>query len=315
MTKLALVIDKSLPYLDYQRDQITEEWGSEEVESVKNFSEVGEATIFGSPPTATLFLNDINSVKKLLEDLEKAETVGNLSSRLSEGMVITTTVARNSTKKLEALVERVGGKIVMAKANSKDKTNVTDKLLDETSLNREVKRFLSEYIGDDYETLLSLLRNISSLTSRQQNGLEVEDMFIRLPQSPGSVAPWEIEKPLMSGNADETIKLYRRITKHSHFLVLLSILKNKIQLSWRIASMLQIDPRSSLQELSASLGVANNYPFKLSHGTAKSLGFETLSYCLQVIAEAEMKVKGGSSADPDVTMEIALMKICAKMRR
>lgn len=312
--KIALIVDKSQPYLDFQRDRIFTQWNVDDFDHVKSFSEVGEATIFGEPPASAIFLNDINSVKKIYEDLAQAEKSNILESRLSQGLIMTTTVARVSTKKLESFIKDNGGIVVFAKENSKDKTNVTDKLLNETSLNREVKKFLSEYIGDDYETLVSLLRNISVLSPKQQNKLEVEDMFIRLPQSPGSVAPWEIEKPLMSGDANSTIELYRRISQHSHYLVVLSILKNKIQLSWRIASLLSIDSRMSLADSASALGVANNYPFKLATENAKKLGLNKLEYCLSVIADTEADVKGGSSADGNVIMEITLMKILNKLR-
>lgn len=313
--KIALVVDKSQSYLDFQRDRILEKWGVEESESVKSFSEVGEATIFGDPPSSIIFVSDINTIKKLVEDLTKAQQNNILDSRLEQGLVITTTVARVSTKKLESFIKEVDGIIVFAKENSKDKTSVTDKLLNETFLNKEVKSFLSNYIGDDYDTLISLLRNISVLSQKQQSKLDVDDIFIRLPQAPGSVPPWEIEKSLMSGNANETIELYRRISQHSHYLVVLSILKNKIQLSWRISSLLNIDPSMSVANIASSLSVPNNYPFKLALESAKKIGYTKLEYCLSVLADTEAKVKGGSSADGNVIMEIALMKILSKLRR
>lgn len=313
--KIALIIDKSRPYLDFQRDKILSDWKIDEYELVKSFSEVGEATIFGIPPTSEMFIEDTNGIKKLLNDLEQASSNGTLNSRLEQGLVVKTTVARVSTKKLESFIKDNGGIVVFAKENAKDKTKVSDKMLSQTGLNNKVKDFLSDYIGDDYETLITILRSIDVLSHKQQYALQVDDMFIRLPQPPGAIPPWEIEKPIMAGDANKTIEMYRRITQHSHYLVIVSILKNKLQLAWKIASLMSVQPNMSMANLANALNTPNNYPFKLSYNTAKDFGQKNLESCLKILLEAESNVKGNSNADGNVIIEIALMNIVSKLRR
>lgn len=315
MTKIAIIIDKSQSYLDLQRDNVLKSWEPEETQHVKSFAEVGEATIFGDPPTSIMSITELSALKKLLADMLLIQKEGKLESRLEYGLVITTTIARVSTKKLEALIEEIGGTVVFAKVNAKDKTSVTQKMLNETSLNNEVKKFLTEYIRDDYDVLISIVRSISTLHPKQQVRLTVDDIFIRLPQAPGSIPPWEIEKPLMAGDSKQTIELYRRITKHAHQLVVLSILKNKFQLSWRIASLLSISPRMTLSDVAEALSIPNNYPTKLAFESARKVGLDKMTDCLTMLADTERKLKGGSSADGNVIMEIALINIVSRIRR
>ena len=230
MTKITLVIDKSQSYLDFQKSETLNSWGTtvDEVQYVDNLGKVGEVSLFGDPPPSVMVITEIDKIKTLVTAIEKAEEEDTFKSRLISGLVILTTVARVSTKKLEAAIIRNSGNIVFAKANSKDKSNIAEKLMADLYVRNDVKKFIVDYAGDDYESIIAVVKNLSTLPRKAQQMVNIEDMYIRMPQAPGSVPPWDIEKPLMSGNVEETIKIFRRIIKHSHYLVVLSILKNKI---------------------------------------------------------------------------------------
>lgn len=314
MMKLALVIDKAITYVEYERDKVLKSWDVTSYEREKNLSNVGEATIFGPADTSVLHLTDINSVKKTVDDLQRIIDNDEAEKKFSSGLVITTIVARNSTKKLEKLVSDLGGKVIVAKENSKDKTNVSEKILNDLNLQYDVRKFLVDYSADDYDSIINVVRNISSIPFDKQRFVSIEDVVMRMPQPPGSIPPWEIEKPIMAGDANKTIELFRRINYHSHYLVVLSVLKNKFLTSWRISGLLATG-NYSLASAAEALGVANNYPFKLAYNTAKSLGVETLTFCVKILADTEMKVKGGSSADSIIHMELALVQIANKLRR
>lgn len=315
-TKLAVIIDKSDSYISFQKSNVLKQWGIDEaeVETIDSFGRVGEETIFGDAPAAVMSVNVLDSWKKLFKDMEKSQQNDELKAKVQHGFIITTNLARNSTKKLEELVKSLGGEVVVAKESAKDKTNVAAKMISVLSLSSEANSFLLDYAADDYDSLIPVIQSLSEVPVTQQKKISIEDLLIRLPRPPGSIPPWEIEKPLFAGNADETIKTYRRIVNHNHYLVVLSILKNKIVLAWRISALLENNPRMSESQISAALGVPNNYPFKLSFGTAKKVGFEKMSGVLQIIADTESQVKGGSSASSSVIMEIALMKILGKLK-
>ena len=314
--KLALILDKSSAFRDFQRASILKQWQSDtDVQRVNSLDEVGQETIFGNPPTAVMELDDIITVKKLVKDLESYSSKNELNHKLRYGLVLVSGANRNSTKKLEQIVNHLGGCVILAKESSKDKLSVTTKLLSNLSLGRSEKRFLEDYVADDYDSLFSLLRSLETLTPKQQSMITVSDLMIRLPQPPGSIPPWEIEKPLMQGDVPETISVYRRIILHSHPLVVLSVLRNKIQLMWRIAVLEHFHGITDRTQLSAALSVSNSYALKLAQNMSRQLGLSICQKLTELIAQAETDLKGGSQADNSVTMELLLVQIAKQVRK
>lgn len=317
MTRIALIIDKSPSYLSYQVGEVLKSWGMEKEspDRVSSLSAVGVESLFDGVPCALMEITDLESWKKLSAAAEKlyADSPDDFIAKVEHGLIITTTVSRASTKKLEALVSTMSGDVITAKANAKDNTNVTGKLLRNLSIPRQVENFLVEFAAEDYDSILSVVASISTLPPQHQKRLTVDDVIIRLPSSPGSTPPWEIEKPLMKGDVPGTIEMYRRITNRSHGLVVLSIIKNKFTLSWRVAALLAVDSKMTSAAIAAALDVPNNYPLKLAIGTATRCGVETLTNVLTTVLAAESDVKGGSSAASGAVMENMLVKVCQQL--
>lgn len=312
--RLALVLDKSQSFRDYQRSHILDTWGvGGDVSQVDNLGAVGVGTIFGGPPSAVLSLDDIPSLKRFVADLEALWTSGGAADQLAQGLVVVSGVPRTSTRKLEQLVATMGGEVVLARESSRDRESVAGRLLNSLAIGPVEKQFLEDYVADDYDALLSVLRSLESLTPAQQARITVADLAIRMPQIPGSIPPWEIEGPLFAGDVNRALELYRRITAHSHHLVVLAVLKNKVQLAWKVAALEEQGVRS-LAALAEALGVANNFPLKLAQGLARRMGRVPLGGLVSLLARAEADIKGGSLADDSVTMEIALVEIAQKMK-
>lgn len=315
MSKIVLIIDKSKPYLDFQKKIFSEKWGENNVEEVDDFSKVGIETLFGDVSCATIFVENTKKMKELVAQIEQSIKKGDFEKKIKNGLIIRTTLPRISTKKIEKIVTEQSGENVFIKENSKDKTNPVEKIISESNLNNTVKTFLKNYIGDDYENLISIMRSINVLSDKQQSKLSVEDIYIRLPQKPGSIPPWEIEKPLFNGNTNETIKTYRRITDHTHFLVILSFLKNKINLMWKIRSIMDVEYDKSRPHIAKALNTPNTYPFGLAYNKAQQLPLDVLTKIMYEILVTESKVKGGSKADSKIIMEVLLIKISQLLKK
>ena len=315
MLKIALIIDKSQSYLNFEKNKVLEEWNSsDDIQYTTNFSSVGQSSLFGEPPVSVMQINDVDSIKKLFSNLEKEESDNMLQEKLVSGLVILTTVNRVSTKKLEALIQRNGGSVILAKTSAKDKTNVASKILSELCIASDVKKFLVEYVGDDYDSVISVAGALASLSETAQKRVTIEDMFLSMPQAPGSIPPWEVERPLMAGNVHATIENYRRITQSTHGLVVLSILKNKILLAYKIAAIISNNPEYTMPQIAKSLNVANNYPFQLASQLSKTHGLNKLEWVLMELLKVDAKIKGHSATDYQVEMEITLTQIANKMR-
>lgn len=312
--KICMIIDKSEGYISFQRERILTRWKVDREDAVRinSLSEVGGATLFGDAPTCIIHLENIAAIKKFNESAGKF-TDDELLSKLSSGLIITTSVARVSTKKTEAIIARLDGEI-FAPPSAKE-SSLAMKLVSELNVTRSVRDMLLDYVGDDYDILIPIVDSLSSIPKNLHPKITQEDIYARFPQSPGSVAPWLIEKPLMAGNTDKTIDLFRRINQHSNYLVVIAIIRNKLQMAYRIAAMLADNPRISDNDLVASLDLKNPKVLGFAKSTARSCGVETLQRAVMIIARAESQVKGGSAAPNIAVIEKMLIELCLTLRK
>lgn len=259
-------------------------------------------------------LTEVEQVKSLVSDLDAIVKDGSLADRMSAGLVIMCSVNRNSTKKLESLVTRNGGRVTTTKETSKDRSPAALRMLKSLSIPSDVKSFLVDYAGDDYSLIIPLIEELGSVSPRQQRLVTLDKIELRLAKSAGSLTPWQIEKPLLKDNdPDETIKVFRRIVKHSHPLLVLRVLKNKMHLAYRVSALID-SGITDLGQIADCLGVANNYPLRLAHDFAKEFGMSQCQWILEQVVDAESKALGASSADPVIHTEMTLARVCSRMR-
>jgi DNA polymerase III delta subunit len=253
-------------------------------------------------------ITDADEIKSLVKSLEEIQKTSTIETTVGSGLLIMTTVARTSTKKLESIIAALGGEVIIAKPGAKEGMTTGEKLINDLEFTREVKDYLLSYVGDDYEALIPIARSLSEIPKEQHKRITVEDIYIRLPKAPGAVPPWEIEKPLFGGDISKTIEVFRRIHQNSDLLVVLFVLKNKQTLAYRAGAMLEANPRLTSAQVADALGVTDNYPLKLAMGQHKRYGLEKLEALARLLADTERKVKGGSAMRGDVTMEIMLVE-------
>ncbi len=316
MTNLVVIADKSEAYVHFERDRVLENWNIDYsgTRAIQKISEAGVASLFGDAPVSILSLDDKESVKNTAEKLKSA-SASELERWTTPGLIILTSVDRTSTKTLEKLVGDNGGEVILSKESSKAKVSPTEKLVDGLSIPREVKTFLKEYAGDDYSSILALIKTLGALSPKQQQGITIEDLLVRMPQAPGAIPPWEIEPAIMRGDVTKAITLYRRVSQTSHLLVVLALLKNKFKLVFKVATLVEDNPRMTLDQLSKTLGVPNNYPLKLAYESAKKIGPRAATQLIELAAETEKKVKGGSSGNPHIMMEAMITRVAVLVRR
>lgn len=313
--KIALIVDKSESYVNFQKQRLLDRWGVAKgaTQYVENFSSAGGFTLFGDSPTSLMKIDDAAQIKKLNEELAHL-TQEDLASTFEAGLIVYTTVARTYTKKLEDAFKKMGATIFIPPVGKSDLT-IPQKLASELNLTRPVKEMLLAYVGDDYELLLPLVESISELPWDSHRRITEEDIYLRFAQPKGSIAPWTIEKPLLAGNMNETIEILRRVHQHSHFLVVLAILKNKFQLAYRVATLTEANPRVSNDEIAKMLGLnsSGQVGFAKSHGT--TYGKDKLQKIVEILEKAESKVKGASAAPALAIMEAALVEVSITLKK
>jgi DNA polymerase III delta subunit len=308
--KLALIIDKSQAYLNFQKSRILDDWKikDEKTKNISKLTDAGGITLFGESLASILRLETPELLKEFVADLEREVQNNNISNYIKDGLIVLCDQPRTGTKKLEKIFQDLNAEICIAAGDKKENISTSEKILQEINLNPSARTYLLAYVGDDYQSLVPLIKTISSLSRDKQLLITEEDIYIRLPQKPGSVPPWNLEKPLFAGDINKTIDIFRRVSANSSFLVILAVLKNKIQLAYRVSSLLENNQRISDEAIAKATGAnpRSLYFIKQNH---RKYGHERLQKASEIIALTETNVKGGSGASPMIMMEKMLVEL------
>lgn len=304
---IVLIVEKSLAYVDYVKVKYLDKWGCPvgEVKNIEKLDEAGGQTLFGDSVPSIITVSTPAQVKSLVKDLETAVKKDELDSYSNSGLIIVANIARVSTKKLEKIVADSGGVVEVIEKNE----NIAKKLLSSIKVSKEVKQFLTDYVGDNYETLIPVVKALQKSSVEVQRKVSVEAVYLRLPKQPGAVPPWEVENALMKNDFNEVVEVFRRVDRSSSFLVVLSMLKNKFMIAYRIAALLDENPGMKDSDITKILGIANNYYYKKIKEISVKYGVKKLEEIVQLLTETEANVKGGVNLPGALQMEITLIKL------
>lgn len=311
MTSLALIIDKSHAYINFQKDSVRHLWGHDSDDSgirhVTRLDQAGGTTLFGDSPQAHLWLNDGDAVNDLNQALQWYDSES-FQRAFPSGVVVMSDVSQAKTKTLSKTVEKLDG--VVYATPSSEKMKLPEKLVRATYVNADAREFLIDYVGEEYDTLIPLIRSIMELTPEQQRRLNVDQLSNRLPQPPGSLPPWEIEKPLFATDAAQAIDVLHRVSKNSsRYLIVLKMLRHKINLLFRVATLLNDDTSLTQKEISDILNETNNYGLKLTMQRARSLGLDKTATLAQRTSHYDKQVRGGSQVHGIILLEAMIIDI------
>lgn len=312
--QLAIIADASPAYAEYQKEKLLQEWAipRESIKLIDSLQDSGGGSLFGPPPTSLFLSKDPNDFKRFVEALVSAEKKGTLASAVGGGLIIVTAKEKRNFTAVKNLFGRVGGTYLVTDA--KDAKDLAPTLLSNFGLSSTVKSFLLEYAGQEYERLLSVLKSLEAIPKAKRATVTVEDIYIRLPQKPGSIPPWDIEKPLFALNPTKTIEMSRRLQESVPVLVVLFVVKNSFVRMFRIAAVRESNPQASMEEIAKTIREVNNYPLKLAKDRSSSYSLATLEQVASVMTETERQVKGGLAVNPWTAFEIGLLKCMALLK-
>lgn len=314
--RLVFIADKSQSYVDMQKESFLDTWdiASDDTQKVDHVGDAGVATLFGEMPVALLYLEKPDHIKSTVTALEKAVKEDRLASLVGNGLIIMTQVPQRSLKKMNTLVAAQGGTVVDPLHDSKSKESPASKLLKTLNLSADVRRAILEYVGEDYDSLIPIVRNLSEIPKNKHRSITVDQMMMRLPQTPGLMPIWEVWNEMERGNLQEAVRAYRRFPKSASIGVVIHI-KNTISLAYRIASIVEHQPNSTKKEMQDLTDVKSSFRFDKMKGLATKNGVQRLAKALDVISTAETRLKGGwpNTISSDV-VEIALVSLYRIMR-
>lgn len=302
---LTLIIDKSEAFCRFQLKQSLKKLQTTNTQQEKVLTNTQNITLFGDTPTIIIELESTEQLKQTVTQLEKT-TMEELKENCSQGLIIWSTIPRTSTKKLEKKCKELGFETILPA--SKKEEPLTLKLVKSLKLSKEAETFLLDYIGDDHDNALSLVSTISELPPSTRHKISVEDLYVRLPQSPGSLPPWDVEKHILNNNTIKAISTARRVHKSSNHLVWVSILKKKLHTYYRINALLQDNPRVTDKEIATVLNIKPNGLY-YSKKTAQKYSTQQLHYALQLIVNTEGMLKGDKATPVEETAEKLIIQL------
>lgn len=302
----------------YLRDEVlrvSEEWGfnKSNVKTVEEWNPAlvrGSVSLFGEVSMIHLDLSDNNKLKAFVK-MTGDKTHKHLFEEdnwFGPGLIITSTHARG-TKKIENLINKVGGS-VQKKAKPAEMKKI---LFKRVNLNRENKEFLDAYVGDDYTILIGVVNQIEKLDDEAQNSMTIEDLIVRLPSKPGSLPPWDFVNPMLAGDAKSAIDLYERSVEGSHVLVTMQLARTKLQLLYRL-KLLQIAGVRQSKEQADILGERNGPNIWITAKVSQKVDIETAEFLAKLALKTEADLKGHSNADPDVLFKNFIAMSCLAIK-
>lgn len=318
MKKLTFIMNDSESFLRDKVLSVAEEWGF--TPSDIRHTEVWNAaqassplSLFGTAKMTHLDLTDKKKLKAFVNAIDNSKKTGDFNNEnwFGVGLIITTLHAQG-VKKIENLIKANGGTTI-----KKEKPDaMRKKLLDEVSLSKRTREQVEDYVGNDYEMLISPLNEIKKLDKTAQQELSFEDFVVMLPTRPGAIPPWEFVTPMLEGRINEAIDLYDRILSGSHVLQTMWHAKSKVDMMYRL-KMLTVNGVKGTKKQAEVLGERDSPVLYYTGKPAQRLSAEVVEYIAALTYKVEEDIKGGLNVNSDLHFRsyIAKVAVAAKLNK
>ena len=203
----------------------------------------------------------------------------------------------------EAIDVRVGQKVNGWIRQQIGESSIT---LDEASIS-----LLEKSVGEEIARIPSILTTLESVFG-SGSVLQSTDIEPYIGQS-GNVPPWELTNQITSGNAASAIEILTRMQGKGgqHQMQILGFLTSHY---FRI---LQLSGRNGISsEMAASLlGDKSTFRTKKTLSEANRLGPEKSKRAVQLLAEADVNLRGGTGVPAETVMEVLVARLSSLYAR
>ena len=147
---------------------------------------------------------------------DKARLTSNATSLAGHGMFVIQNANANlgAVKNLVKLFQAMGWRYTEPAKNASAEIN---NILKECKLSPDLKRRLSEHVGEQYDLLLPIVKGLKPLTDAQQREMTWEELWMRMNPDPGSIPPWGINGTpglfdhVIQGDVAKAVAFYQRL--------------------------------------------------------------------------------------------------------
>tara|TARA_Y100000996_G_scaffold164686_1_gene127918 strand:- start:465 stop:1190 length:726 start_codon:yes stop_codon:yes gene_type:complete len=179
-------------------------------------------------------------------------------------------------------------------------------MLDEASIT-----LLEKSVGEEIARIPAILATLESVFGSGSD-LQSSDIEPYIGQA-GNVVPWELTDRITSGNAASALGILTRMQGNGaqHQMQILGFLSNHY---FRI---LQLSGRSGVtsEEAANLLGDKSAYRAKKTLSEANRLGPEKSKRAIQLLAEADVNLRGGTGVPAETVMEVLVARLSSLYKR
>ena len=215
----------------------------------------------------------------------------------------------------QVLVKTVGsvGEVVDASAGrGRDRGRwVADQLRHSpVRLDALAARRLEEHLGEDLGRLEGLLDALAAGFGPGAH-LSVEDVEPFLGEA-GAVPPWDLTDAIDAGNVSRALSVMHRMlwAGGRPAPVLLATLHNHFSAMLRLDGADAVTPEAA----AALLGVKSTFVAKKALERARGLGSERIGQAVDLIAGADLDIKGRTALPPELVLEILVARLARLTR-
>jgi DNA polymerase-3 subunit delta len=166
------------------------------------------------------------------------------------------------------------------------------------------------HLGDDLGRLAGL---VDSLVAAYGEGasVSIEELEPFLG-SAGSVPPWELTDAIDSGSIPAALLALRRMLEAGgrHPTEVIGVLHRHYANMLRLDGVAEVDASEAAQ----LLGVRSAFVAKKAMEQGRRLGGERIALAVNLLAEADLDVKGRTALPPDLVLEVLVARLSRQMR-
>lgn len=183
-----------------------------------------------------------------------------------------------------------------------------DETLKEAGLTIEASAVakMVDWLGEDRARLPSLIEVLSSTygTSKKLSMADVEPFL----GEKGSVLPWDLTDAIDKGDAAVALAMLRRMVRSGeyHPLQVMSLLHN------HYTKLLRLDGPTigSVADAKTLIGSKSDFQARKYMDVSRRMGSRNVSAAVQLLARADVDLRGGRDLEEELTMEILVARLC-----
>ncbi len=218
--------------------------------------------------------------------------------------------AKQVPKALSDAIKAAGGEVHDASAPSrpKDRTTWIERQIADSSvqLTRDARQLLVDRLGDDVGRLGGILSVVEAVYGSSQVGPGELEPYLG---EAGAVPPWDLTDAIDAGDVPGALTALQRMLgggeRHP--------LQVMVTLQTHVERMLRLDGSGVRDEKAAAalLGMKSSFPAKKALAQARALGHDRIVKALQLVADADVDLRGRSGQDPVFVIETLVARLAA----